>query len=230
MLLGTSTINKTSLDCLHYNRLYILAKTAEQQEPYQLLYHGFKNGLSRQSIRWLFKNQSKFKGWSIPALCEYYSRIKPETPTVEIILTTNIKDIPPPDTLDQTKRNLMVYDDCLEENQSLMKKYYTRGRHSNCNVIYLTQSYFEIDRKHIRGNSNYFILFKLSAGDRDRFHRDILSGDISFKDFQHLTDEYWKTKYNYVAVNSNPEDPKDLIKTNIFAFGSSKNEFNNKKI
>ena len=216
MLLGTYTIDGVSLDYLDYNQLYLFTKSAEQQAAYEILLHGFKNGLSRQSIKWLFQNQSKFKGWSLPALCEYYSRIKPETPTVEIILTNNLKDIPRANKLDKTKKNLMVFDDCLKENQSLMQENFTQGRHANCNVIYLTQSYFELDRKTIRGNSNFLILFKLPAEDRNRFHRDILSSDISLKDFQDITDNQWKMKYAYVAVNSNPESPDDLIKTNIF--------------
>ena len=75
-----------------------------------------------------------------------------------------------------------------------MDSYYTRGRHSSCNCIYLSQSYFQLPRRFIRNNANTFILFKLNSIDINNFWRDNCSTLCSKKEFadymKHMTEKY----------------------------------------
>jgi hypothetical protein len=194
----------------------IFTKSHTQNE-YQMLLHGFNNNLSKESILILFNRQDEFKEVPIPTLCDYYAKKHPENKTVDIILTDDTNKIPKPQDLDKNKKNLIIFDDCVnEKNQDIMKMYYTRGRHSNCNSIYLSQSYFHLDRQSIRNNTNFFIFFKLPTRDRGLFYTDIISTEMDLENFKNLTDKIWKKPHSYVAINTN-NDPI-LITDNIFNF------------
>src|SRR5438093_4072450 len=77
LLIGSSGAGKTSLilqmllepGFLDYNNLIIFTTTPNQQE-YQLLYHGFLNGLSKESIASIVINQAEFKGIPISTICK----------------------------------------------------------------------------------------------------------------------------------------------------------------
>ena len=82
-----------------------------------------------------------------------------------------------------------------------MKSYFTRGRHKNAIVFYLSQSYFALDRRAIRMNSNVLILFKLSSGDLQNLHKDRIQLDMTLKEFKEFCNETWSTPYNFVMIN-----------------------------
>src|SRR5277367_892857 len=60
-------------DYIDYNNLIIFTTTPKQQE-YQLLYHGFKNGLSKSQLAALVLNQRDFLNVPISILCREYAR------------------------------------------------------------------------------------------------------------------------------------------------------------
>ena len=81
-----------------------------------------------------------------------------------------------PSDLTKSKKNLIIFDDCVNlKNQDVMGSYYTRGRHNNCNCIYLSQSWFELPKKTIRNNSNFIVLFELGTRDSSLIYSDTLS-------------------------------------------------------
>ena len=54
----------------------------------------------------------------------------------------------------------VVFDDMLDSNQKLIEPCFTRGRHNDLDVYYLSQSYFDLPKRTIRNNSNIIILFQ----------------------------------------------------------------------
>ena len=83
-----------------------------------------------------------------------------EVESKRITVKLDANSLPIPDQLDKSKKNLVIFDDCVSsKNQYLQKEYYTRGRHNNCTVFYLTQRYYDVE-KIIRDNANVIILFK----------------------------------------------------------------------
>ena len=64
------------------------------------------------------------------------------------------QDIPDPPALDPTQKNLLLLDDCFLGKQNKAEAYYTRGRHNNCDTIYIAQNYFRLLRYSIQENSN----------------------------------------------------------------------------
>ena len=85
-----------------------------------------------------------------------------------------------------------------------MESYFTRGRHNNCNVIYLSQSWYELPGRMIRGNANFVILFKLNKRNKDSIYSDLFSTDeiITKQDLDHI----WNKKYGYIALNKETGD------------------------
>ena len=62
--------------------------------------------------------------------------------------------------------NLVVFDDMLgAQNSSQISDFYTRGRHDDLEVYYISQSYFSLPRQTIRNNSDIIILFKQTLRD-----------------------------------------------------------------
>ena len=47
---------------------------------------------------------------------------------------------------------IIVFDDMFDSNQKLIDPFFTRGRHRNCDVYYLSQSYFDLPKRSIRNN------------------------------------------------------------------------------
>src|SRR5438093_11288433 len=85
LIIGASSCGKSILllqlllepNFIDYTNLIIYSPT-KSQSLYQILEHGFSNGLSKESIAALVLNQDSFKGLSIPTLCKSYARINPE--------------------------------------------------------------------------------------------------------------------------------------------------------
>ena len=52
------------------------------------------------------------------------------------------QNIPDPSALDHMQKNLLLLDDCFLGKQNNAEAYCTRGRHNNCDMIYIAQNYF----------------------------------------------------------------------------------------
>ena len=79
----------------------------------------------------------------------------------------------------------MIFDDARAK-EPVINEYFCRGRHNNCNMIYLNQNLFTIDTQSVRENCNLFILFE----QRDKLliyiyiYQDFFNNvELSYKDF-----------------------------------------------
>ena len=221
LIVGSSGCGKTNLlfnmllipKFLDYDNLIIFSKTINQSE-YQLLYHGLKNELSKESIINIFKNQDSFSdSLSIKEICETYSSLNKEYNKTEITMIDKIDQIMNPSELDKNKKNLIIFDDCVNmKNQNVMESYYTRGRHNNCNCIYLSQSWFELPKRSIRNNSNFIILFELGKRDSSLIYSDLLSTIIEKEEWDNFSTHHWNTKlYSYLVFDKNKKEIKKSV-------------------
>ena len=92
----------------------------------------------------------------------------------------NDEEIKDPKNLDPSQIHIMIFDDVMNADQTVIKDYFCRGRHNNVNVFYLCQSLPKIQKHCIRENANVFILF----------HQD----DKTLKYFD-------KYKWKYLIIN-----------------------------
>ena len=120
----------------------------------------------------------------------------------------SIDDLPNPQDIDKTKKNLFIIDDSMMLNQNAIANYFVYGRPCNINIIYLTQTYFQLPLKSIRNNANYLILFPLKQTDINNVHRYVTSKDFKSKsDFENFCKESWKEPYSYITIEIDNKDP-----------------------
>ena len=109
------------------------------------------------------------------------------------------------DLEDRTKQYFqnccVVFDDMLNGNQKLKDPFFTRGRHNDLDVHYLSQSYFDLPKRTIRNNSNMIILFQQTLKDVEQLYRDIAGFDMSYDEFKSLCREACKEEYIYFLIN-----------------------------
>ena len=102
-------------------------------------------------------------------------------------------------------------DDMVLEADRLNKipNYFVRGRHHNCSVFYLSQTFFGIPRK-VRLNANYYAIFNLpSLTEVARIHREI-AGDLDKKQFLDLIKQSLAEQYNFFFVAT--DEKKKMLK------------------
>lgn len=101
------------------------------------------------------------------------------------LFVDNEQDLPDPSQLDKKEQNLLLLDDVIAQKQSgKILSYFTRGRHANCNVLYLSQSLYKIPKNALRDNANFILLFYgLSATDVRQIGLTYAS-DLTLKQFR----------------------------------------------
>ena len=88
----------------------------------------------------------------------------------------------------------MFNDYICDKNEDQIIKYFIQGRHKNCSVIYLSQSYYKTD-KNIRLNCDHFILYEMSSAREE----SMLSKEIEVP-----IDKYQKAtqnQYNFLYID-----------------------------
>ena len=118
---------------------------------------------------------------------------------VEII--KDIKDLPSPDKLPKDLKKLMIFDD-VRAKEPIINEYFCRGRHNNCNMIYLNQNLFSLDRQSVRENCNLFILFEQRGKALISIYQDFFNNvELSYNDFANICNKVWKEPYNYIVID-----------------------------
>ena len=107
-----------------------------------------------------------------------------------------------PDPLDPTQKNLLLLDDCSLGKQNKDEAYYTRGRHNNCDTIYIAQNYFRLPRHTIRENSNFIILFPQDVKNLTHIHPGHCASDISLLEFKQVCHRVWIEKHTFITIES----------------------------
>ena len=72
-------------------------------------------------------------------------------------------EIIPVDNLDNEAQKIVIFDDFVcGKNQKPLIDYFIRGRHKNCSVIYLSQSFYKTP-KDIRLNCSHFCVYEFPS-------------------------------------------------------------------
>ena len=197
---------------LDYDTLHIFSPTLYQDE-YKLLIAGFQNKLNKEDIIQCFLNQDQLSSDPEIVARQYASAMDENDKWHEIkvytysdpVIDSKAKLLPQPDELEKGRKHLIVFDDCMTGSQKQIENYFIRGRHNNCNVIYITQNWFELPNRTIRGNCNLILLFPTIPQDRlKKFYNEVVSPMQLGKsqiDFVNYCYEKWNEKYNYVTIN-----------------------------
>ena len=140
-----------------------------------MLKKGLEGGLTKIQISNVFSHQI------LPAAIDQYSGVR--SGTIKADFYDDCNAIPDPSDLDPSQKNLLLLDACFLGKQNKAEAYYTRGRHNNCDTIYIAQNYFRLPRHTLRENSNFIILFPQDTKNLTHIHADHSAGDISLLEF-----------------------------------------------
>ena len=109
-------------------------------------------------------------------------------------------DIIPVEELDNDLQKVVVFDDYVCDTNKDINNYFLQGRHKNCSVIYLTQSYYKTPRD-IRLNCSHYIFF-----DFDKRERDLICNEHSMNKF------VLENPYDFIYLDK----PRKIIKRNFY--------------
>ena len=112
------------------------------------------------------------------------------------------QDIPDPSTLDPMQKNLMLLEDCFLGKENKAEAYSTRGRHNNCDMLYIAQNYSRLPQHTVRVNSNFIILFPQDVKNLTHIHAEHCASDISLSEFKQFCHGVWSVDaHNFVTID-----------------------------
>ena len=104
--------------------------------------------------------------------------------------------------INKYKGSVVIFDDMLgAKNSSQIDEFFTRDRHEDKNVYYISQSYFGLPRQSIRNNSDRLILFKQTLTDVQSMYYDIGAYDMNYNEFKEMCRKAWDERYNYLCID-----------------------------
>ena len=86
-------------------------------------------------------------------------------------------------------------------NSSQIDEFFTRGRHEDLDVYYISQSYFALPRQNIRNNSDRLILFKQTLKEVQSMYYDIGAYDMKHDEFKEMRHKAWSERFNYLCID-----------------------------
>ena len=112
----------------------------------------------------------------------------------------SLQDMVTLENIDESIQNLIICDDMVtERNLKQVEELFIRGRKSNCSIIFISQSYFQMPQM-IRQNSNYFILTHGMNGINLRNIATDHSGALDTNQFRELYRRYTKDE-NFMLID-----------------------------
>ena len=124
----------------------------------------------------------------------------------EIMNVSNDKIIPINDIDYEDNQKLVIFDDYVcEKNQRQIVDYFIQGRHKNCSVIYLSQSFYKTARD-IRLNCSHYCIYEFPSSRE----RNMISSELGVdkEKFKKAT----KKQYSFLYVDK----PMKKIKKNFY--------------
>ena len=104
--------------------------------------------------------------------------------------------------MNKCKESVAFFDGMLGAgNCSLRDEFFTRGRHEDLDVYYISQSYFALPRQSIRKNSDRLILLKQTLGDVQSMYYDIRAYDMKHDEFKEMCHKHWSEKLNCLCID-----------------------------
>jgi hypothetical protein len=97
--------------------------------------------------------------------------------------------------------SIVIFDDFIQENQNIVRYYYTRGRHKQIDVFYLGQTYSKLPKQLVRENVNFLCIFRQDNTNLRHIYGEFVGGDFSFDDFSSICSDCWNQEYGFITID-----------------------------
>ena len=211
-------LNMILQDWVPFNDLVIVTPSLFQT-MYQVLIKGIQNGLPLQWIINIFKEKESIKGsgLSIDYVIEKLGRDAP-TSTRQVSSYESISEMPQIEDL--RPGTLVIFDDLMLDRNAVKRaeELFTRGRPMDINIIFISQSYYEVPRRTIRENCNFLVLFQQNKKSLESLYRDEAAVDMNKDEFDAFCKDAWRERHSFLVVDksSQPAEGKYRIGVNKF--------------
>ena len=122
------------------------------------------------------------------------------------IIHYNNDEIKPVNSLDADSQKIVIFDDFIcDKNQKPLIDYFIQGRHMNCSVIYLSQSFYKTP-KDIRLNCSHYVVYEFPSNNE----RNLISRELNVTKDQY--ERATREPYSFMYVDK----PKKLVKRNFY--------------
>ena len=203
-------------DFLDYEELYILSPNIQQKE-YQFINLGFENKLSKQILLDLFPRLEKFRLDQLEDLfkivCDKVD-YEDKKNDIKVFITSKKEELPLIREMNSDIKKLFIFDDIAGDREfgDITRTFFSKGRPNNCQAIYLTQQFTEINPVSIRENASCLVLFRTSGSSFDKIYKDMAKEVMENKaEFRMYCNRIWRNKYSYVFINKIDEVITDKI-------------------
>ena len=123
-----------------------------------------------------------------------------------VLICSNDDIVPVENLMDDTAQKIVIFDDYVcDKNQKPLIEYFIRGRHKNCSVIYLSQSFYGTP-KDIRLNCSHFCVYEFPSSNE----RNLISRELGVNKDQYINAT--NKPYSFLYVDK----PKKLIRRNFY--------------
>ena len=173
------------------------------QPMYQVLIHGLQHNLPFPLIINIFREKESIKnsGLDVKFVIEKLGdEIGKGENSITIDAFDDVSKVS--DIAELSPNTLIIFDDLMLDKAALKRaeEFFTRGRPRGINIVFISQSYYEVPRRTIRENCNFLILFKQNKKSLDSLYRDEGS-DIDRKEFEGLCKEAWRDRHSFLVVD-----------------------------
>lgn len=107
-----------------------------------------------------------------------------------------------------TKKNsIIIFDDVIFGPQSIIREYFSIGRHSGASsVFYLAQTYSKISKQLVRDNANFLMILKQDDTNLRHIFNDHSSADMDFSEFRKMAHFCWNySDYGFMVIDKTRE-------------------------
>ena len=124
----------------------------------------------------------------------------------DVLVCSNDDIIPIENLMENETQKVIIFDDFIcEKNQKPLIDYFIRGRHKNCSVIYLGQSFYKTT-KDIRLNCSHFCVYDFPSSNE----RYLLSGELGVSKDQYI--KVTQKPFSFLYVDK----PMKKVKKNFY--------------
>ena len=105
-------------------------------------------------------------------------------------------------TLERYRNKTVIFDDMLCSKQARdIDQFFTRSRHNNINVYYISQKWYDLPKNTIRNNCSVIMMFKQTFRDIVILYVDIGGLDMDKKEWREMCSKAWSMPHNYLQID-----------------------------